>query len=575
MLFPFDPPPGVVRNGTRYQSQGRFYDADLWRWHEGRSQPIGGWRNKSTSLLDGKARAILTWADNSNQSWAGIGTHSHLYAMTRSGAVTDISPIRADDTLGTDPFATTDDSSIVTVTHTAHGAAVGARAIFDGAAAVAGLTIDGEYEILTVPDANSYTIDAGSDASSTTTGGGASVDVEYTYNPGAEDASLGAGYGSGTYGSGTYGTPRPDSNNIIPPTVWTLDTWGENLIGVNATDQVIVEWSLNTSNRAAAIANAPDALALLSTEERSIFALGADGDPRAVAWCDLEDNTDWTPSGTNQAGDDRLQTNGRLMCGKRIRGGALVFTDVDVHFAEYVGLPQVYRFSRLATGCGVASRQSVAVVDGRAFWWGPNGFWMYDGAVQPLDCDVSDFLLKDLNETQAAKIYAVHNSQFGEVWWLYPSTDGVECDRYVIFDYRDGHWNMGALARTCGTDKSVFAYPLMVGTNGRVHDHEVGNLKDGRQPYAETGPVEIGDGERTMLVRKIIPDEEVLGDVAVSFTARDWPMSSESEFGPFTLLAETDVLFNARSVMVKYLADADKDFRVGKFRFDAKAGPSR
>ena len=46
-LIPLKIPPGVYRNGTEYQSAGRWYDANLVRWYENTLRPIGGWRKKS------------------------------------------------------------------------------------------------------------------------------------------------------------------------------------------------------------------------------------------------------------------------------------------------------------------------------------------------------------------------------------------------------------------------------------------------------------------------------------------------------------------------------------------------
>ena len=44
-------PPGIARNGTRYQSRGRWYDGNLVRFLEGAKQPIGGWEELDTSDL--------------------------------------------------------------------------------------------------------------------------------------------------------------------------------------------------------------------------------------------------------------------------------------------------------------------------------------------------------------------------------------------------------------------------------------------------------------------------------------------------------------------------------------------
>src|SRR6056297_1529356 len=142
-----------------------------------------------------------------------------------------------------------------------------------------------------------------------------------TLTPGKLSASVQTGYGGSFYGTSFYGTPRPDTGNYSEATTWSLDNWGEYLVGCSVDDGTLWEWQLNTASDAAAIANAPtDNLSLMVTEERFLFALGAGGNPRKVQWCDREDNTLWTPSATNEAGDIELQTSGQVMAGVRTRG---------------------------------------------------------------------------------------------------------------------------------------------------------------------------------------------------------------------------------------------------------------
>ena len=105
-LLPLDIPPGVYRNGTQYQSKGRYYDSNLIRWVDKTLRPMGGWRAKTDSTVSGKARSAIAWVDNSSLTWLGIGTHSKFYVMDRGGTVTDITPARASGTLATDPRPT-------------------------------------------------------------------------------------------------------------------------------------------------------------------------------------------------------------------------------------------------------------------------------------------------------------------------------------------------------------------------------------------------------------------------------------------------------------------------------------
>lgn len=489
MLMPLQLPPGVYKNGTRYQSQGRFYDADLWRWFENTQRPVGGWRIKSDAPVSGAGRAVHTWIDNSNQTWIAVGTNEGLFVFTRGGVRHDITP-------------------------------------------------------------------AG-------------------FVAGAADATTGGGYGRGKYGRGRYGTPRPDSTNVIPAMVWTLDNWGEVLIACDGRD--IYQWELDTGDPATLLPNAPSAEAIFCTEELAIVALGAAGDPRKVEWCDPEDRTAWTSSGTNLAGGFRVQTTGRLRAGKRLRGGAILYTGVDAHLMSYnAGSPDVYDIQRLATSCGSISRQAPGVVDGRSFWFGLDRFWSFNGVVEPLECDVGDYVFGDINRGQVSKITVVHIASFGEMWWFYPSASSIENNRYVVHNYREGHWNVGELDRLCGVGRGeTLQYPLMVGTDGHLYEHEVGQNRGGRQPYAISGPVEIGNGERTYSLYAIIPDETNLGDVQVSFTTGDWTMSPDGEEGPFDLSDRTDIRLNARRIAVKMIATPDRDFRVGIMRFEARAGSPR
>ena len=357
--------------------------------------------------------------------------------------------------------------------------------------------------------------------------------------------------------------------------MWTLDVFDEFLIGCIAEDGEIYEWDLNTANVATAITNAPTAKAVMMTNDLFVMALGADGDPRQVQWSGRGAKDVWTPAADNLAGSTRLQTNGKLLCGKRFRGGELLFTTVDVHLAQYVGSPSVYIFERLASGCGIVSPQAAAIVGSRAFWMTGNNFWQFNGYAEPLPCDVQDYVFENINKSQLSKAYAVHNSAFGEVWWFYPSENALECDSYVIFNYLEGHWSIGSLARTCGTNEDVFAQPLMVDPDGQVYEHEIGVSRDGRQGYVRAAPIELGDGERFMYAREYVPDEGTAGESTIRFRTRMYPNATETLHGPYQAANPKLVRFGARQVAWEHLFDDGEDARIGAPRLKIKAGGRR
>jgi hypothetical protein len=353
-----------------------------------------------------------------------------------------------------------------------------------------------------------------------------------------------------------------------------MDSWGEYLVACSNADGQLLEWTLGfvTPTLAIAIVNAPTGCeAVMTTAERFVFALGASDNPRLVAWCDQENNTVWTPAATNQAGSFEINSVGSIKCGKRVRGVNLIFTDVDVHAASYIGLPYVYSFEKAGSGCGVISSQAVAAIDTAAIWMSKSGFWIYDGYVKPLPSDVGDYIFQNINYNQSSKVYAVHNSKYGECIWFYPSSASNENDSYVTYNYREGHWAIGTLSRTAGTDRGVFTYPLMISSDGYIYEHEVGYAYDGASPFVESGPYQIGNGDNIMSVRRVIPDEQTLGEVVVSFKTRDYPTSTETTFGPYPAAQPTDVRFAARQVKVRYTGVILDDWRVGVNRFDVVA----
>ena len=133
---------------------------------------------------------------------------------------------------------------------------------------------------------------------------------------------------------------------------------------------------------------------------------------------------------------------------------------------------------------------------------------------------------------------------------------------------------MGTLSRTSGVDRGVLNSPIMVSEAGRIYNHETGVNHGASVVFAETGPFKIGAGDNLAVVTDLIPDELSLGSVTATFKTRNYPNSAEASHGPYTLTDPTNVRFQGRQIRMRIDA-VDGDWRVGKFRFDAKAGGRR
>lgn len=389
-------------------------------------------------------------------------------------------------------------------------------------------------------------------------------------------ATQNLGYGGGLYGSYAYGTPRPDVGSYTEATTWDLDNWGEELVACSSADGDLYSWDLDVLNDGVVIPNAPTGnLGLIVTEERFLFALGAGGNPRKVQWSDREDRELWTPAATNEAGDIELQTSGQIMQALRTRGQTLLLTDIDAHTATYQGPPFVYGFERVGSACGTISRKAAAVVDQGVFWMGLGSFFVYSGgAVQEVPCEVVDYVFTDMNNSYRSHIWAVSNAQHSEVWWLYPSAGSLECDRYVSFNYLEGHWSIGEMARTTGVDRGVFTTPIWLDATGQAYNHETGTAYDGAGIFAESGPISLGAGDNVAVCTKLIPDEKTQGQVTATFKTRFYPNDTERSYGPYTMANPTDVRFTGRQVRMRINGTAS-DWRVGVPRLDMRPGGLR
>lgn len=254
----------------------------------------------------------------------------------------------------------------------------------------------------------------------------------------------------------------------------------------------------------------------------------------------------------------------------------MILTDQDAHMATYQGPPYVYGFERVGSACGTEAPNSLVAVDQFAFWVGSKGFFMFDGSTaKEMKCDVSDYVFRDITEEQISKVYGVHNSQFSEVWWFYPSGASLENSRYVTYDYKDNIWSFGDIERTAGVDSGILKYPVWADSSGDLYLHEFGFNHNGANVFIETGPISIGSGDTVMKVNELIPDEGAQGEVTAKFKTRFYPNDTEREYGPYTMTSPTSLRFIGRQVRMRVESNSNSDWRVGTMRIDARPGGKR
>jgi hypothetical protein len=195
---------------------------------------------------------------------------------------------------------------------------------------------------------------------------------------------------------------------------------------------------------------------------------------------------------------------------------------------------------------------------------------------------VEDYVFNDINKTQVSKICAVSMAERNEVWFFYPSASSDENDRYVVYNYVENHFAIGNLERTSGVDRGVFQYPLMADASGHIYDHERGSqyldTDDSTvlQPYAESGPFELGAGDRVMLCNEYIPDDKTVGVGYGTLYASMYPGETETSQS-FTTAIPTSLRLTGRwlRLRVYQTPGTDVTWRIGKPRLDVAVGGRR
>jgi hypothetical protein len=244
--------PGINRESTTYANEGGFYACDKVRFRSGYAEKIGGWINQSTFTFKGVCRSLFNWITLASDNLLGVGTNSKIY-VENTGIYHDITPLAQTVTLPNNPFATTLGSYLVTVTTTSpHNISVGTYVTFSGVSGggvVNGITLDGNFEVITVPTSTTFTIIGAVVATSTGSGGGAAVSAAIEINAGNATFSLGLGWGGGPWGFGGWGVGSTLATQIR---LWSQDNDRENLL-FNPRSGGIYYWEKDTSTWARAI----------------------------------------------------------------------------------------------------------------------------------------------------------------------------------------------------------------------------------------------------------------------------------------------------------------------------------
>ena len=527
-------------------------------------------------------------------------------------------------------------STTITFGVTAHGCLVGDYVTVSGVTGTIGgipaSAINKELVVTQVVDANNFTAVVASASTSVATGGGTAITIACQIHPGFSTQT--AGYGWGTGGWGVAGWSLSSSQPVyLPQRDWFLDNFDNNLvcnIRANTTGAgaaiggPIYYWERGTSVSPSSALNTRAVLlssisgadsvpitvgqVLVSQNDKHLLAFGsqpfggtdADYDPLLIRWASQDEPQYWNPLGTtpnglpSSAGFLRVSRGSRIIRAIPTRQETVVFTDTHVYSLQFLGTTEIFGLQELSDSISIMSPRAPTSVNNIVFWMGTDKFYMYDGRVQVLPCTIREYVFKDINISQSDQVVSGTNESYNEVWWFYCSATANTIDRYVVYNYLENIWYYGTLERTAWLDKAALGKPLAVEYDpdtdlSYLYEHEVGVDADGAPmvSYIQSSDFDIGDGEKFMLTRRMIPDVNFTTSTAstpeinVTVRPRNWPGSnftndpSDTQRVIRTSVSQytNQIFVRARARQLALKVDSDDlgvFWQLGDFRLDGR-----
>ena len=584
--------PGVNRDQTNYSGEGGWYACDKIRFRSGYPEKVGGWVKATPTAIIGVCRQMWNWVTTFSDNFLALGTNIKVY-IEAGGYFNDITPLRDTDPTFSNPdtnncVQTGNGSTTVIINlATAHNATSGQYVTISGVTGTVGGVPDSEINanhVITVIDTDSFSITVTTAATSTVAaGGGTAITIDFEIEPGYPILTAGYGWGTGTWSRGAWGLGSTQPV-YFPQRDWWFDNFDNNLV-MNIRNGAPYYWERGTtedpSNALATRAITlqayatsegydPDAVPaavmqlLVSQQDKHLLAFGAvpfgststaDFDPLLIRWADQDNPGQWTPETTNSSGFLRVSRGSRIVRALPTRQEILVFTDTNLYSLQFLGTTDVFGLQEYQDNQSIISPRAVATAASITYWMGQDKFYAYTGRVETLACTLRNHVFQDLNYEQAGQIICGTNEQWNEIWWFYPSANSSYNNRYVVYNHLDKIWYYGTIERTAWLDTPLRANPQAVETStdyteGYLYNHEDGvdDGTTGMSAYIESNDFDIGDGDKFMLSRRMIPDIGFAGSTAdspeatMTIRSRNFPGNPlSSEAADSKLVIETTV----------------------------------
>jgi hypothetical protein len=298
-----------------------------------------------------------------------------------------------------------------------HGFAANDPVVFSnsGGGLPAAITAGTKYYVLTVVNANTFTVSA--------TAGGAVINM----------ATAGTGTHSVTW---IYSSLSSDAQ-------WQFAQFG-NLVFATQKNVVLQVYNLSSSTAFADTAGSPPQANYISVVGSFLVLSGLLSNPFRIHWSGLNDTTNWT-SGVGSS-DFQDFPDGGIVRG--VAGGEFgtIFQDQAIRRMSYIpGSPLIFQIERITQDKGLFAPYSVVAAGDIIFFHTAHGFHKIEPGGRPEQIGrerVDRTFFDDLDKTELRMFIGAYDPRSTRVFWAYKSTSGTTgfYDKVLGYDMALDRW---------------------------------------------------------------------------------------------------------------------------------------
>jgi hypothetical protein len=221
---------------------------------------------------------------------------------------------------------------------------------------------------------------------------------------------------------------------------WKFSQFGSTILAVNNLNLLQYK-DVGSSSPFQDVTGSPVAKFITTVRDFVVCAnLNAGTDANKIAWSDINNYANWTPSATSQADSQVLPDGGNIT---GITGGefGLVFLDKAIVRLQYIGSPLFFQVDTISRGLGCLEGNSIAQYGGTTFFLSDDGFYTCDGqTVSGIGQEKVDrWFFDDCDLNKLSTMSAAVDPIKKLVVWNYGNVSGTRS--ILIYNWQINKWS--------------------------------------------------------------------------------------------------------------------------------------